>query len=188
MKRHCALMFMLIIANGSLYGMEEQKEFDELLVEVKSDSSDCDKRTELYGMKKYEGYGMEEYAGLLQKLADLLENLRSDSADGRTALMNAAFEGCDAIVDLLLKNNADPNVLDQFGDSALTYACQWDSYSNPQVVAQLLAAKADVNYKDSEAKTPLFCLREGKRTDLSWWNEVQGEQIEEMLLRAGAKE
>ena len=61
-------MFMLIIANGSLYGMEEQKEFDELLVEVKSDLSDCDKRTELYGMKKYEGYGMEEYAGLLQKI------------------------------------------------------------------------------------------------------------------------
>lgn len=188
MKRHCALMFMLIIANGSLYGMEEQKEFDELLVEVKSDLSDCDKRTELYGMKKYEGYGMEEYAGPLQKLNDLLEKLRSDSADGRTALMNAAFDGCDGVVYVLLSSNADPNVLDEDGDSALTYACQWGSYSNPQVVAQLLAAKADVNYKDSESKTPLFCLREGKRTDLSWWNEVQGQQIEEMLLRAGAKE
>lgn len=188
MKRYCALMFMLIIANGSLYGMEEEKGFDELLAEVTRDSIGGDNRTPLYGMKKYEGYGMEEYAVPLQKLSDLLEELRSDSADGRTALMNAAFDGYDGVVYVLLSSNADPNVLDEDGDSALTYACQWDSYSNPQVVAQLLAAKADVNYKDSESKTPLFCLREGKRTDLSWWNEVQGQQIEEMLLAAGAKE
>lgn len=89
----------------------------------------------------------------------LLENgINIDVHDRTTALLEAIKEEGDEpeyeeIVKLLLKNNAHVNLLNQFGDTALSIACHGQ---NSSIINLLLKHKADVNLPNGGGDTPLI--------------------------------
>lgn len=95
-------------------------------------------------------------------------------ADGRTALMMAAFEGYTEVVKLLLQSGAEVDFLDGSGRSALMYA---SSGPFPETVAVLIQGGADINLVDSaEGWTSLMVAA------------AEGHQpVVEVLLRNGAE-
>ena len=97
-----------------------------------------------------------------------------------TPLTGAACCQKDDMVNLLLKNGADPNKRDSWGWTALCYAC---CKGCPNMANALLASKADPNLPTSDGRLPLyFALKERYgahrkvRNQLTW-----------SLLCAGAK-
>ena len=74
---------------------------------------------------------------------------------GVTALMNAAMTGRDKNVTLLIKAEADVNIMSQCGNSAIAYASQ---FGHQNCLAKLLAAGADVNNRQASLLfyTPLM--------------------------------
>jgi ankyrin repeat protein len=87
-------------------------------------------------------------------------NVNSPDADGRTALMLAAYDGHTEVVHLLIKNKSQVNRRDAMNRTALTYSA---SGKNPETVAVLLDADAEVDVVDNvESWTPLmFASAEG---------------------------
>jgi len=94
-------------------------------------------------------------------------------ADGRTALMMAAFDGYTEVVELLLKSGAEVDLYDGVGRTAVMYA---SSGPFPQTVELLIQSGADINRIDTaEGWTALmFAAAEGHQT------------VVKILLRAGA--
>ena len=84
-------------------------------------------------------------------------------ADGRTALMMAAFEGYTEVVRFLLDNGAEADLRDGSGRTATMYA---SSGPFPQTVELLVQNGADVNIADNaEGWTALmFAAAEGHQT------------------------
>ena len=95
-------------------------------------------------------------------------------AEGRTALMMAAFEGYSDIVGLLLEHGAEVDKSDSAGRTALMYAA---SGPFPQTVKLLIQSGADVNHADEvEHWTALMlAAAEGHKP------------VVELLLQHGAK-
>ena len=72
---------------------------------------------------------------------------------GQTPLMEAAFEGHSQAVQVLLKNNADPNIQDQNGDTALHRAM---INQRINVISILLDHGCNVNLTNKRGMTPLM--------------------------------
>ena len=82
----------------------------------------------------------------------LLEPYAKDN-DGRTALMNATFNGDYGMAELLIQNNADVNAKDNSGGTALIYAAPRGYH---EIAELLIQNKADVNAKTNDGWTALM--------------------------------
>lgn len=84
---------------------------------------------------------------LVRKMIDEGMDVNKSDADGRTALMVAAFDGYTGVVELLLDHGADVDHLDGAGRTALMYA---SSGPFTPTVELLLARRANVNQIDGD--------------------------------------
>lgn len=85
-------------------------------------------------------------------LASNQTNVRSMDEHKRTALHFAAAKGYSEVVELLLRNGADPNQRDQLGNTALHLAA---CTNHVPVVTLLLRAGTDLTQLDNNGRTPL---------------------------------
>lgn len=77
----------------------------------------------------------------------------------------------------MLKDMADINVPDDYGDYILTVACQ---QLRPEIVRMLIEKGANVNCQNLETDTPLICV-----IDYAHHNPPAAYEIAKMLLDAG---
>jgi len=121
--------------------------------------------------------------GLDQASADRLERVRQSlqqgldvnkaDADGRTALMMAAFDGYTEVVELFVEYEAEVDLRDGAGRTALMYAA---SGPFPQTVELLIKSGADVNLIDTVERWTALMIA-----------AAEGLQpVVEVLLRHGA--
>ena len=87
-------------------------------------------------------------------------NITADNVNsfqnGRTSLMIAAFNNdIEEVTKELLYDVKDPNLVDEFGQSALHFA-NYSSSGIPKITELLISHGANVNLKDLGGKTPLF--------------------------------
>jgi len=73
--------------------------------------------------------------------------------DGRTLLMHAALDGRIEVVTFLVGKNANVNIVDRAGFTALHFAAQ-EQFSD--IAELLLAAGAKIDARDSFGNTPLW--------------------------------
>lgn len=88
-----------------------------------------------------------------QEVADFLISIKANlnyESDNGTALMAAVVKNNMNLVDLLLKNGANPDLTDANGITALMLAVQ---FNNAEMVKQLLTANANKELKSKENKT-----------------------------------
>jgi ankyrin repeat protein len=88
-----------------------------------------------------------------QEVAEFLISIKANlnyESDNGTALMACVVKNNRNLVDLLLKNGANPNLTDANGITALMLAVQ---FNNTEMVKQLLAANANKELKSKENKT-----------------------------------
>lgn len=89
-------------------------------------------------------------------------NQLSQDKRAMTALAAACNTGQLEVVLELLKNGADPKIVDRGSWTALHYACTKNSPKNSQIVSELIKAGADVGAKTRLGGTPLqLASREG---------------------------
>ena len=127
------------------------------------------------------------------------------SEDGQTPLVIATIGRYFDIVASLLKFGARPDIADNFGRTALSWAAELGEY---EIVERLLEAKASPNQPNREGLTPLMMaikasqaeivqLLLDRKADLSirdytgrgpldWSRTQRNREIENMLRRAGA--
>jgi uncharacterized protein len=84
-------------------------------------------------------------------LIPLVKNLNNKSDEG-SALTAAVFNEYEKLVNLLLKNGADPNITNIDGVTALMMAAQ---SNNPKIVSLLINYKSNKSIKDNKGKTAL---------------------------------
>jgi uncharacterized protein len=109
----------------------------------------------------------------VQIALDAGANVNAADKVGKTALMQASFEGLIEIVELLVGAKANVNAKDKNGATALMVASE-KGYS--VIVARLIRAKANVNAKDKDGVTALMLSSKNGKTE-----------IVELLKAAGAK-
>ena len=91
-------------------------------------------------------YGNEQ---AVRFLVDKVENLNTISDYG-TPLMAAVVKGNADIVEILLEKQADPNMADSNGTTALHYAVMLKHYD---IIELLVEAKADTSIKDNRKQS-----------------------------------
>ena len=89
-------------------------------------------------------------------------NVNNQDARGRTPLYLAAENNRAAILDFLLKNNANPNIADDGGRTSLHGLAQ---SGQPEDIEKLLEEEARLNHRDESGHTPLFLALDGRRAD-----------------------
>lgn len=125
------------------------------------------------------------YGGDKLKVQKLLKNKDIDlnwrAYEGITALMSAGSDHLKEIVELLLKAGANPNLQDEYGETALTWTIK-NTESTPdaeikkkEIITLLLDAGADPNLKNKRGKTALMLAA------LEGYKEIM-----ELLLSMGA--
>ncbi|KAF0684906.1 Aste57867_23150 [Aphanomyces stellatus] len=80
-------------------------------------------------------------------------NINCQRKDGATPLFLAAERGHHGIVDLLLSENADPNLATSEGYTPLSIACATQQLN---IIQELLDADADVNMQPEDGASPLY--------------------------------
>jgi len=90
--------------------------------------------------------------------------VNSHDNDGRTALMRAAFQGEEAVVECLVEAGADLDATDSKGRTALMESV---TAFKVGVIHYLLAKGADVNKRDNQGCTCLMRASYGGYTDLA---------------------
>jgi predicted RNA-binding protein YlqC (UPF0109 family) len=96
-----------------------------------------------------------------------------DELTGNTTLMNAILYNNNYLANMLLDDNAEPNIQNDSGFTALTFACE---EGNKEIVKRLLDKGADVNVTDEDGNTPLLFLK----------GNLDDKEIVKMLLDKGA--
>lgn len=102
-----------------------------------------------------EGYSpliLASYRGNIEVAKFLIKNVKdiNGSSPMGTPLMAAVVKGNKEIVVALLENNANPNLTDANGTTALIYAVQ---FNNEDIIKLLLNFKADKSKIDNNGKT-----------------------------------
>lgn len=90
--------------------------------------------------------------GTLRSITDTPDaeiNLNAQDAIGNTMLLLATQVRFVPAANALLKRKADPNIVNNYGISALIHACGEESYS-PELAERLLEAKANPNLREHE--------------------------------------
>ena len=96
----------------------------------------------------------------------------ADEYEGRSPLIISTMARSLQVNNFLLQKGADVNQKDRYGRTAIFYAVKF-SLSN--IVQQLLARNAVVNYKDSEGTSPMdLARRTGNRAIQSMLRKVSG--------------
>ena len=93
-------------------------------------------------------HGNEE---VVEYLVKKVEDVNQSSPYG-SALMAAVVKGNTKIVELLLNSNADANIADENGTTAMHYAVMFRNY---EAVKLLIKANADVKLKDNRGQCAL---------------------------------
>ncbi len=93
-------------------------------------------------------HGNEE---VVEFLVDKVDDING-SSDYGTPLMAAVVNGNERIVEMLLKNNADTNITDMNGTTALHYATL---FKKPEIVKLLVKAGAKSDIKDGRGQSAL---------------------------------
>ena len=120
-----------------------------------------------------EAYIEGDYIKLKRLIAEGI-NLDKPDYNGKTALILAAYDGNEKIVELLIKKGAKVNEDDEDGRTALIYAI-YDG--NEDIVHLLIDNGAKVNVIDNDGRTPLI------------WASIEGHiEIARLLIPALAKE
>lgn len=99
----------------------------------------------------------------------------------RTALIITTKQGRDIIIELLLKNGADPNIRDRDGINALMLILRHSKKdtSTKNIINLLLEYNTNVNLQDNLGKTALMIVA-------SKFNKIGYENIINLLLKHGA--
>lgn len=102
-------------------------------------------------------------------LVEIGADLDEQDHSGRTALMYAVEHMNKHPVVALLKHGADLSLQDQHGDTALHRACRLREYGmHPRdIVEVLLGARADVNVKNLDGKTPVAVAMERNQSTIA---------------------
>ena len=97
---------------------------------------------------------LASYRGNIDVANFLISNIKDINyvSSMGTALMAASFKGQTLLVQHLLENNANPNITDSNGTSALIYATMIKSN---EIISLLLKYKADKMHKDNQGKTAI---------------------------------
>jgi ankyrin repeat protein len=82
----------------------------------------------------------------------------------RTPLHDAVVAGSLPLVDLLIKQGADPNLADTNGSTALHLACQSEKKHAYEIVSRLIRGGAFVEALDKRGQTPLQIALVGRCT------------------------
>lgn len=130
-----------ICRNGSVAQLEEIYKKEPLII----NKTNSDGYSPLV-LSCYHG-NEEVVAFLIDKVTDI--NGRSDYG---TPLMAAVVKGNAKIIDILLKHNANTNLADNNGTTALHYAVMFKNYD---VIELLINANADKNLKDNRGQTAI---------------------------------
>ena len=99
-------------------------------------------------------------------------NVNMRSGDGSTALLWAVYHLDEALVDMLLSREADPDLMNSYGASPLAEAVK---AANLQLTEKLLDAGADVNISNEDGQTVLMLASRTGEVDIA-----------ELLIRHGA--
>jgi ankyrin repeat protein len=100
----------------------------------------------------------------IKQLIENGENIDAKNNDGRTPLLEAIRCGHnDDVVELLIDNEADVNIHDNFSETPLHWACKYDRVD---VAKMLLKKGAKVNAKNNQGITPLHCAGMWRRAEL----------------------
>lgn len=83
---------------------------------------------------------------------DITQWLQENEKQTEPALILAARQGREDVLNYLLQQNTDLNVLDNYGNNALWAACFSESSS---CIKQLLDAGIDINYQNTTGATAL---------------------------------
>lgn len=99
--------------------------------------------------------------GKLGEVKTLVEEKKADvnlvDHKRRPHLQNAAFQGCDEIVEYLLEQKAGATATDTLGRTALQLAAFSGS---ADMIRQLINAGSEINHQDNKQTTPLMaCFR-----------------------------
>lgn len=133
----------VLLANGakSFYSVEGKK----LAALYKTPAKDMD-----YAAALKDSIASENPLALRILLEKKGGDVNHKDAEGKTALMNAAFEGNELAAHLLVEKGAMIDAIDNDGNTALMLAVFWDQES---IVRLLLDKGADVNIKNSDGET-----------------------------------
>ncbi|TMW55107.1 hypothetical protein Poli38472_013869 [Pythium oligandrum] len=84
---------------------------------------------------------------------------------GNTPLHNAARTGSPECVEILLKADAKPSIVNVNGSLPLHHACYCEK-SNLQVVKLLVDAGLDINHQDAQGYTPMMVAAKKNQTEV----------------------
>lgn len=137
--------------------------FSEFMVSMDADALESAKLMSLMQNKSFDRAGAEELIKAYSFWATFYIN--DKDKNGATALIQAATFCTPEAVSFLLKNGANPNIVDAKGETALMKAARRASPSKAEyIVAALIAANADLNLKNSDGKTAAELARKNFNT------------------------
>ncbi len=113
----------------------------------------------------------------VQKALDQGADINSQD-DGYTALMRSVMRGHEAIVKLLLENNANPNVQNNIAQTALMLVVYFrpENRATLNIVKLLLDAGAFTDLVDKEGETALYKANKQGKDSIATFIEAEAEK------------